>query len=62
MGLDRRSEREDIESVHDEANEGQHKGSAWFWVCRCNRGNGVSNLLAGVSASHLLSAAKMSRP
>lgn len=29
-GLDGQSECEDIESLHDRANEGQHKGSAWF--------------------------------
>jgi hypothetical protein len=30
--LDGRFERENIELAHDQANEGQRKGFAWFWV------------------------------
>lgn len=31
MEFDGQSEREDIESTHDQANTGQHKGIAWLW-------------------------------
>lgn len=34
MEFDGQSEREDIESTHDQANTGQHKGIAWLWVGR----------------------------